>query len=140
MSKNNHLLPAFLATTYTANAKNGTTFQLKINQSNAAFDQFLKKEKVENWAYITAWNPDAQAHSDKENAHFNTLLEQKLTDLGLAYLKGFGVPEKGSDWQPEASFLILGIKLENALNLGKQFNQAAIVCGKIGDVAKLFWI
>jgi hypothetical protein len=140
MNKNNALEAAFLATTYTAYSKNGTTFQLKINQSNAVFDQFLKEDKIENWAYITAWNPNAKPHSDKVNAHFNTLLEQKLNDLGLKYLKGFGVPKKGSDWQPEASFLILGIPLENALKLGAEFNQAAIVCGKIGNVAKLFWI
>ena len=140
MNKNSTLLPYFLATTYTAIAKNGTTFHLKINQHNATFDQFLKKENLVTWAYITAWNPNAIEHSDKENEHFNTLLEQKLHDLELKYLNGFGVPEKGSDWQPEASFLILGIDFENALQLGKEFNQAAIVCGKISDVAKLFWI
>lgn len=140
MKNGNPLESAFLATTYTAHSKNGTTFHLKINQSNAVFDQFLKNENIETWAYITAWNPNAEAHADKENENFNALLEQKLNNLGLKYFNGFGRPENGSDWPPEASFLILGIDVENALRIGKEFNQAAIVCGKIGDVAKLFWI
>ncbi|MFT4761301.1 MAG: hypothetical protein ACI9XO_002913 [Paraglaciecola sp.] len=140
MEINTDLQSAFLATTYNATSKNGTTFHLKINEHNPAFDQFLKEENVETWAYLTAWNPNAIAHADKENKDFNTLLEQKLSNLELKYFKGFGVPEKGSDWQPEASFLILGMELENALKLGAELNQAAIVCGKIGDVAKLFWI
>ena len=131
---------AFLATTYTASEKNGTTFHLKINEQNEAFDRFLRKKNIMTWAYVTAWNPAARQQDDLKNIELNRQLEQILKNLGYTYLKGFGVPPEGSTWQPEASFLILGIRQEDALQLGKKFHQAAILCGKTGEVANLIWI
>jgi len=48
----------------------------------------------------------------------------------------------GSDesWQPEKSFLILGIALDEAILIGKKYRQNAIVVGKIHEEPQLIWI
>jgi hypothetical protein len=40
-------------------------------------------------------------------------------------------------WEPEASFMVLNIGKEDAIKLGKQFKQNAIVAGEIGNLPEL---
>ena len=40
-------------------------------------------------------------------------------------------------WEPEASFMVLNIRKEDAIKIGKQFKQNAIVVGVIGNSAEL---
>ena len=54
-------------------------------------------------------------------------------------LAGEGV-ESDQSWQPEKSFLILGMALEDAILIGKKYRQNAIVVGKIYEEPQLIWI
>ncbi len=62
------------------------------------------------------------------------MLKNKLT--GYICFEGEG---RGSDdkWKPELSLLILGISKENAIKLGKEFEQNAIVYGAKGELPEL---
>ncbi|MBK9423150.1 MAG: DUF3293 domain-containing protein [Bacteroidetes bacterium] len=40
---------------------------IKIDKKCPALDELLRKHQVNEWAYITAWNPFAKVLSDEEN-------------------------------------------------------------------------
>ena len=65
-------------------------------------------------------------------------LESMYLDKHKLY-EGEGV---GSDksWEPEKSFLILGIPLDEAILIGKKYRQNAIVVGKLNEPPQLIWI
>jgi hypothetical protein len=75
-----------------------------------------------------------------QNADVNTLLNTQLEDYLLVkrhvFFKGMGVGDDDS-WEPEASFMVLNIRKEDAVKLGRHFKQNAIVVGVIGTSAEL---
>jgi hypothetical protein len=110
---------------------------IKVGQVNQELDRLLKMNNCLTWAYITAWNPYSEFTDDRTNEEKNNQLRNDLT--GYILIEGEGV---GSDqsWQPEKSFLILGITLEDAILIGKKYRQNAIVVGKIYEEPQLIWI
>jgi hypothetical protein len=110
---------------------------IKVGQVNQELDRLLQSHNCITWAYITAWNPYSELTDDRTNEEKNNQLRDDLTDYIL--LAGEGV---GSDqsWQPEISFLILGIALDDAIIIGKKYRQNAIVVGKIYEEPQLIWI
>lgn len=112
-------------------------FVIKIGKSHRLLDKYLSESLALSWAFITAWNPHSLPLTQDENYHRNDLL---LADIHTyRYFKGLGV---GPDpnWQPEESFLIVGIDKESAITLGRKYNQNAIVFGKKGERAELLVI
>ena len=51
-------------------------------------------------------------------------------------LPGEGIGEDGA-WLPERSILVPGMECDAAVQLGRRFDQRAIVCGEVGGVAAL---
>ncbi len=109
---------------------------IRIGVMNLSLQELLLSNNVESWAFITACNP----YSVMQNADVNTILNTQLEDylLGKRYLffKGMGVGDDYS-WEPEASFMVLNIRKEDAIKLGRQFKQNAIVAGVIGNSPEL---
>ena len=110
---------------------------IKVGQVNQELDHLLQIHNCITWAYITAYNPYSELTDDRTNEKKNNQLRNDLTEYIL--LAGEGV---GSDksWQPEKSFLILGIELKDAIRIGKKYRQNAIVVGKINEEPQLVWI
>jgi hypothetical protein len=110
---------------------------IKVGQVNQELDRLLQSLNCITWAYITAWNPYSELTDDRTNEEKNSQLRNDLT--GYILFDGEGV---GSDqcWQPEKSFLILGIALDDAILIGKKYQQNAIVVGKIYEEPQLIWI
>jgi hypothetical protein len=110
---------------------------IKVGQVNQDLDRLLNINNCITWAYITAWNPYSELTDDRTNEEKNNQLRNDLT--GYIIFDGEGV---GSDqsWQPEKSFLILGIVLDHAILIGKKYRQNAIVVGKIYEEPQLIWI
>ena len=110
---------------------------IKVGQVNQELDRLLNINNCITWAYITAWNPYSELTDDRTNEEKNNQLRNDLPEYTL--LAGEGV---GSDqsWQPEKSFLILGIALDDAILIGKKYRQNAIVVGKIYEEPQLIWI
>ena len=97
---------------------------IQIGQKNLPLNKFLKKHGVKTWSFITAWNPFSKVLTDEEN----TIRHQELIALTNRY-KTFEGEGRGTDpqWKPERSLLILGISREEAIRIGKHFEQNAIV-------------
>ena len=132
---NPELFEAYKNTTYRVYLPHGE-IDIRIGVLNPLLKELLLSNNVASWAFITACNP----YSVMQNADVNTLLNTQLEDylLGKRYLffKGMGVGDDDS-WEPETSFMVLNIRKEDAVKLGRQFKQNAIVIGVIGTSAEL---
>lgn len=104
-----------------------TTLIVKIGKHSADLVKFLKKNKIETFAIITAWNPKGVS-TDIINTAKNTELAKILRNYDLKFKNGCGI---GDDirWAPEHSYFIENISLEFAEELSRQFKQNAYVFG-----------
>ncbi len=85
---------------------------------------------------LTAQNPQSTPLSGEENAERNRRLEQHLLLKGYDFGPSLGKSVDGS-WE-EAGFTVFDLSLEDALALGSQFGQHAVVCGR-GEQVVLAW-
>lgn len=118
------LLVEYNAAEYHVNAV--TPFILKIGIFSPELVRLYRKAGLDCAAFITAYNPGSQAFSDKANQARNKALQAQIETMHYQYLLGAGkcADDEGTG---EISLLILGINLATASNIGKQFEQNAIV-------------
>ena len=106
------------------------SFILKIGRFSPELKILYKTSHKETAAFITAYNPQSQALSNKENKERNKRLEELIQSLHFDYIHGEGRCGDG-DWAGEESFLIFGINQKQASEIGTEFDQNAIVwCDK----------
>lgn len=110
---------------------------IKVDEVNEELNRLLKRNSTVDWAYITAWNPYSELTNDTINEENNNLLRNDLIKYKLFEGEGIG---SDKSWQPEKSFLILGIPLDEAILIGKKYRQNAIVVGKLNEPPQLIWI
>lgn len=127
------LISAYLRTRYEVWAPR---FTIRIGVRHPGLDAWLGGQC---WAFITAWNPGSQPLPEEENHSRQNELEAALREGGWSYFPGAGVPEE-TGWRPEESFLVAGIPLEEALELGRRFGQYAILWGMPGQLAQIFFM
>lgn len=85
-----------------------------------------------SWAVVTAWNPGAQAQPEPANEAAHRKLQDRTAHLRcLSAINGEG------DWQEDA-LLLLDLSLPQAVKLGREFGQAAVLFGA-GGRAALVW-
>lgn len=127
------LLSAYLRTTYQVEQP---AIQIHIGRSSRALQALLQKFGATSWVFITAWNPKSILLSQKENDARHEKLVEMVEKRGFPFFIGYGI---GADdtWQPEQSLLILGIPQKEAINLGQQFQQHAIVFGTADGLPEL---
>jgi len=126
---------AYLATKYRASTPIGE-ITIQIDKPHPELDLLLENHCVEQWAFITAWNPFSEELSLEENTVRHEQLVGKVRELGYIAFEGAGIPEN-TNWQPETSLLILGVGENMAIDVGIEFGQNAIVLGKKGTNAQL---
>lgn len=138
MAVDHPLLAAYRRTRYQAETPLGTLV-VRIGEANALLDRLLIGHHDRHWAYISAWNPGSQALSVEHNQRRQRALEAILTTRHYPFYSGFGQPDPEHDghWIPEASVLILGISLEQAIKLAQRFGQWGLVHGQHGSIAEL---
>ena len=129
------LIVAYLRTTYRVLQP---LFDLRIGVLNKDFDLWLAEQRVERYTFITAWNPFSREASLEENHRRNEQLEKELTARSKQVLPAVGTGD--GDWPPERSFCALDLSREDALLLGRQFEQNALVFGRTGAVPELWWL
>jgi hypothetical protein len=83
-------------------------------------------------AFLTAFNPLGTQKSDTENDQAHAELTKTLARLGLESIEGSG-SEVGTQWPAEKSLFALGLNRRDAIAIGRQFDQDAIVW--VGDSA-----
>ena len=117
------LINAYIATNF--NVHIDPPFTLKIGDASRQIRNLLKEHKCHTAAYVTAWNPYGKALTNAENKERNKALKSSLSDKYKVF-DGLGIDPLG-EWPGEESFLILGINRQNAMKLGTEFEQNAIV-------------
>ena len=132
---NPELFGAYKNTTYRVYLPLGE-IDIRIGVMNPLLQELLFRNNSESWAFITACNPYSVMQNEDVNTLLNTQLERYLLEKQYLFFKGMGVGDDNS-WEPESSFMVLNIRKEDAIKLGRQFKQNAIVVGVIGTSAEL---
>ena len=127
---------SFRATTYRIDA-DGLRFDLRIDQANPLFCEFLRSHAVEHWALITAFNPGGLS-SDADNARFHSALLTRLSSIGCVFFPATNLADGGA-WPTEPGFILLHVDESQACALALEFSQQAFVSGKSDGVARLIW-
>ena len=129
---------AFRATTYRVYVPNAAAIDLRVGERSERLDAMLDERGCDEWAFITAWNPGARPSSRSENDARQAALRRALRERGFDWLEGSGIPADGS-WQAEASVLVLGMRRREAVELGRRFDQLAVLAGRRGGAAELLY-
>ena len=129
------LFEAYKNTTYRVCSPIGE-IDIRIGVLNPLLTELLLNNSSESWVFITAYNPYSVMQDAGVNTILNTQLEDYLSGKRYLFFKGIGVGDDNS-WEPEASFMVLNIRKEDAVKLGRQFKQNAIVTGVIGNAPEL---
>ncbi|MDR6380737.1 DUF3293 domain-containing protein [Paraburkholderia caribensis] len=127
-------IQAYLETHYHVHGFSPTL--LKIGEGNATLAAIHRSNGVEASAFVTACNPFSEPLDDAANAERQKILAVELTQRGLTFIEGVG-QHPSNDWAGEASFLVLGVSVEEAKELGARFGQNAIVWAGSDAVPKL---
>ncbi len=129
---------AYRATDFWVQGPKGR-FAICIGQTNEPLESLLASEGVQTWAYMTAYNPKSQPLSENENSERMHRFEEAVIKTCYPFFMGEGIGRIGN-WPPEPSMLIVGIDEASAKILASHYGQNAIVCGNIGEPARLVWI
>jgi N-formylglutamate deformylase len=129
------LFEAFRYTDYRALTSIGELC-IRVGEKCPELDALLSTHALEEWAYITAYNPHGRELGEDVNADADRSLKAELVARGMFYCSGASHGDLG-DWPPEPSVLILGLSESDAIDLGVRYAQAAIVSGKVGERARL---
>lgn len=121
------LIDAYRATDYFVETE--TPFVLTVGQASPALAKLYSKHRCDCAAFVTASNPFSQVANDADNERRHAELVEALKNRSLHFVQGMGRNTRGQ-WPDEASCLVLGLSLEAAKKLGRQFAQDALVwCG-----------
>ncbi len=80
------------------------------------------------WAYLTAWNPKSEQLPRLENKRRQFELESLLCDEQVQIFVGVA-HDPSSEWPDEEGVLVLGLSQHRALEIGREFEQNAILVG-----------
>lgn len=133
------LLAPFQATRYRVMASDSEVFDLRIDQLQPQFDDWLRRHGSLCWAIVSAHNPQARLLSADENALRHGALAAQSRAQGLSCLPTVSLADAG-DWPPEEGFLLLDVSLTAASELAAAFLQAAIVFARTGEPPQLVWL
>lgn len=135
MRASSELIAAYAATHFRVTGV-PDPFVLQVGQRSAALEALHEAYSVGSSAFLTAWNPRSQPHSDNENRAAQAEMESALTVAGYVLLKGVGEDPSGR-WPGEESVLALGIGCAEAEDIGRRYGQNAIVWAGTDAVPEL---
>lgn len=138
MKPNPELLAAYTATSYHADIPSGRV-TLRIGEPAIGLNDILIQHEVGSWAFITACNPMSTRRPDGENRRHLEDLEKLLIEREVIYFPGEGIGDSKA-WPCESSFIILGINLDEGIEIARKFGQHAIVFGRFNKPAQLVWV
>jgi hypothetical protein len=129
---------AFKATGYVVHAHplvGGRKHVLRVGASHPDLDAALSARGFTCWAFLTAWNPHAKPRPRHVNLRRQRALVALLDARDLQHLPAVGVAEDRS-WSEESLF-VPGLSREEALRIGRLFDQEAVLWGRVDGAAEL---
>ncbi len=126
---------AYRDTVYVAAVPKGEII-IRIGSTSTLMDELLAVEGQREWAYLSASNPGSSKLTEEENSGRFNKLRSVLTESGKVFFEGYSRADDGR-WPDEKSALVIGISLNEALEIGRRFGQLAIVSGARGGQAIL---
>ena len=127
------LINAYMETDYFIN---NTSIPLKINKYHSYLQTIYNNYNKNTCAYITAYNPYSEQVDININIKNNESLKLLLKENNYKYIGGYGY-HPSNEWEKEYSFLIIGINYDEACEIGKKYNQTAILWCDFDCIPKL---
>ena len=118
------LFEAYRLTDFIVQSQPSITF--KIGQESRELKKVFEDANVSCAAFITAWNPYSRPTAQEDNIKNQNLLIERINKAGLRFIDGVGQDPSGQ-WPGEPSLLVLGMPRHEAIRLGAEFGQNAIV-------------
>jgi hypothetical protein len=119
------LIAAYLKAEYRA-VVHGAAITLRIGAQSRGILSLFEQSKTNCAAFITAENPFSAPQTSETNAERQGKLRADLQSLGVPFFEGEGQGEDTS-WPPEASYLVLSMGRQEAHDLGRKYEQNAVV-------------
>lgn len=116
----------------------GKEIIFRIGEVSEAINRLLDEACAAKFALVTAFNPRSEVLPDDENETRQVRLKELLRAENLYFLEGYGANEREL-WEREPSLFIFGISEERAVEIGREFEQNAIVYGEKNEKIKLVW-
>jgi hypothetical protein len=129
------LFAAYRNTSFFVDTPRGR-LSLRVGDASLELDALLAAYGARTWAYLTGFNPGSILLTHDENHRRHQRLELEVKRRGYTAFPGEGVGDDGQ-WPPERSLLIFGIARDDAILLGREFGQHAVVYGERGTPAML---
>jgi hypothetical protein len=114
------------------------SIEFSIGQRSIPLDQLLTEYQQSTACFITACNPWGKDHGNDMNHAKMAELEKDIIKTELPYLHAYGSNSEGT-WKEE-SFLIIGIDKQDAGQLGRKYEQNAIIWVVKEQVPELIWL
>jgi len=114
----------------------GSPVVLQVDKGNSELDALLVQEGKQSAAFISAWNPYSEPKSREENDRTHRELMDDLGQRGCALIEGEGRGRIGG-WPAERSVLAIGIDRAASEEVGRRFQQNAIVFHELGKPSEL---
>jgi hypothetical protein len=128
-----------LQTEYRVHLKAGTvTLRIGVCNSDAS-QQLSTAGMAREWAIVTPFNPGSVRLCEGENAALLENFVRLLKKSGHAWFPTSHCDPTGV-WPTETGAFIADIKLAEAIDLGRQCRQKAIVHGAISKAPQLVWL
>jgi hypothetical protein len=117
-------IQAYLKTDFHVHSE--ASFTLHVGEFCPELDALCQRHGISASAYVTAYNPRSIAADEDFNTGRQGLLLRELELRELRWMDSVG-QHPSNYWPPEPSVLVLGIFLAAAKDLGRQFEQNAIL-------------
>lgn len=131
-------LRAFLDAEYRVRLPQGGCTVIRIGEPLPRALHPLLRDEHEPWGFITAWNPFARRVSRESNRATQRELLAALRErhAGVRPALGKSVSADQGRWR-EPSLFVIGLDFDALDELGRRFEQAAIVRGRGCGIAEL---
>ena len=113
-----------------------TELVFNVGRASPALDVAMIWRGLERAAFLTAYNPFSRDVGEAQNRKAQEALLCDLERMGLDWIVGEGRDPSG-EWPGEPSVLVLGITREQALELGRSYEQNALVWCEVGRPSEL---
>ncbi|RPE81472.1 DUF3293 domain-containing protein [Vulcaniibacterium tengchongense] len=125
------LAAAYAAAEYAVRL-DGDALPLRVGRPAADLEAYWPRRR---YAFLTAWNPASQPHSEAANQAADALLRARLDELGVDRQPAWA-QDPGGDWR-EPGWLLADLPAGALIRLAQEFGQAGVLDWTQGEPVRL---